>query len=732
MKLSHKLVLAFVATLLGTIGAGLFGIAMLNRSIDTYARVIQVDDANERAVSAMLVDFKTQVQEWKNTLLRGKDPKQLDKYWEAFLKHERQVGETARKLHDALPEGEARTLVDRFAQAHTTMGEGYRKGFEAFKASGFDAAAGDAAVKGMDRAPAELLDQVSDKIVAGTAGAVAQAAERSRQASMFSLVLMLCATAAGVGVAIVVSRSVTRQLGGEPAYAVEVLGRVARGDLSAEVGLRSGDDRSMLFAVSQTVARLRQVIEGQRRVVEAANRGDFGARVELDGLQGFQKEMGEGLNQLMVTTGAGVADVVRVTGALAQGDLSQTIVKPYEGAFGEMKEYVNGTVGKLQQVIDGQRRVVEAANRGDFDARIDLAGLQGFQREMGDGLNRLMATTGTSIDDVVRVTGALSQGDLTQTIDKPYEGAFGEMKSFVNDTVARLSAVVAEINATAVTLASASEEVSATAQSLSQAASEQAAGVEETSASIEQMTASIAQNADNAKITDGMATKAAGEAAEGGEAVKATVAAMKQIAQKIGIIDDIAYQTNLLALNAAIEAARAGEHGKGFAVVAAEVRKLAERSQVAAQEIGEVAGSSVELAVKAGTLLDSMVPSIRKTSDLVQEITAASEEQSSGVGQINAAVSQLSQTTQQNASSSEELAATAEEMSSQAEQLQQAMAFFKLAAQAPALRMPAAPVPVYKAAAYKAPVRPARKPVPAAAAPSLALAGVDEASFTRY
>ena len=272
----------------------------------------------------------------------------------------------------------------------------------------------------------------------------------------------------------------------------------------------------------------------------------------------------------------------------------------------------------------------------------------------------------------------VADGQLTADI-KTKPGDNSSLLYAIKTMVAKLSQVVSDVNNSAEALAGASEEVSATAQSLSQASSEQAAGVEETSASIEQMAASISQNTENAKATDGIAGKAAQEATEGGEAVKATVAAMQQIAKKIGIIDDIAYQTNLLALNAAIEAARAGEHGKGFAVVAAEVRKLAERSQVAAQEIGEVATSSVEMAERAGKLLDTMVPNIRKTSDLVQEITAASEEQASGVGQINAAVGQLNQTTQQNASSSEELAATSEEMSSQAEQLQQAMSFFKLA-----------------------------------------------------
>jgi methyl-accepting chemotaxis protein len=271
----------------------------------------------------------------------------------------------------------------------------------------------------------------------------------------------------------------------------------------------------------------------------------------------------------------------------------------------------------------------------------------------------------------------VASGNLTLAIvTKPQDQT--SLLFAMKGMVSKLRQVVNDVNGGAQALVSASDQISATAQSLSQAASEQAGGVEETSASIEQMAASIAQNSENAKVTEGMASKAAQDAADGGESVNATVLAMKQIAKKIGIIDDIAAQTNLLALNAAIEAARAGVHGKGFAVVAAEVRKLAERSQVAAHEIDDVATHSVELAEKAGRLLEQMVPDIRKTADLVQEISAASGEQSSGVGQINLAVDQLNRITQQNAAASEELAATSEEMSSQAEQLQQTMTFFKL------------------------------------------------------
>lgn len=372
----------------------------------------------------------------------------------------------------------------------------------------------------------------------------------------------------------------------------------------------------------------------------------------------------------------------QINALLAQGQKEAAITSMLDNAMPKLNDYLssaNDLIAFQGSILEGSAELSRLSYEDGVTA-MSITGLLAFIVAIGGAILVTKSITrqlGGEPSYVTDVVSRIANGDLQIKVDVKANDT-SSMLFAVDAMVNKLSEIISSIRTSADNLSSASEEVSATAQSMSQGASEQAASVEETSASIEQMSASISQNTENAKVTDGMSSKAAKEADEGGKAVQQTVAAMKSIADKISIIDDIAYQTNLLALNAAIEAARAGEHGKGFAVVAAEVRKLAERSQVAAQEIGGVASNSVGLAEKAGKLLDEIVPSIKKTADLVQEISAASEEQSSGAAQINTAMEQLSQITQQSASASEELAATAEEMSSQAELLQDVISFFKV------------------------------------------------------
>jgi methyl-accepting chemotaxis protein len=487
------------------------------------------------------------------------------------------------------------------------------------------------------------------------------------------LVLMLIC---GIGVLIVafpLSNSIAKPI----QDVTNVAWQLARGDLTQIITTRRKDEIGLMAeALRQMLDTWRAMIWDLSQVSRLMSEGNMAVRIQTEFAGEFVQvkqsinEMGERLQSVIHETS------ITMT-ALAKGDTKARISNNFPGDFSEIKRATNHMADNFQFIIQESSKKFAELSGGKLSSRIlsdfpgDFSEIKISCNQMAEKLQSLLTETTLKMTDV-------ANGDLRVSIHEEFPGDFANIKNALNRTVAKLENVIREVSNTADQVASASEELSATAQGLSVGNNNQASGLEETVSAIEQMNATVAQNAQNASHTNQTALLVAQMAEEGGHAVLDTVSAMNQIAKRISIIEDIAYQTNLLALNAAIEAARAGEHGRGFSVVAMEVRRLAERSRIAAEEISSLADTSTKIAERAGELLKQIVPSVKKTADLVQDISLASAEQNNNISQINQTVQQLDQITQQNASASEELAAASEELSGQAALLQKTMNYFKL------------------------------------------------------
>jgi methyl-accepting chemotaxis protein len=383
-----------------------------------------------------------------------------------------------------------------------------------------------------------------------------------------------------------------------------------------------------------------------------------------------------------------------------RGHTFRTAIDPVLDANGSRVGYVVEWADRTSEIaLECEvATVVAAASRGDFTARISdkvaraQNGLNDFNRQLAEGINRLLESSEDGLEDIARVLEAFAEGNLTERIHRDYGGTFAKFKEYLNRTANTLEVMIGKIKHASNTIATATREIAQGNQHLSERTEQQVAGLEETVSSLADITGVVRKNSQGAQQASTHADGALNVARRGGELVSSLVNTMSGItgsSRKInditGVIDSIAFQTNILALNAAVEAARAGEQGRGFGVVAGEVRALAQRSATAAKEISTLINHSVEqvragseLVNTAGRTMSEIVDAVERVTAIIAEISESSRAQTLSIEQINAAVAEIDGTTQQNATLGEKATAAATSLETQATELVNSVAAFRL------------------------------------------------------
>lgn len=164
---------------------------ILSSNITAYRELVNNKVAAEMDIQRMNVDFKTQVQEWKNVLLRGTDIDRRERYWQQFHDMHESIQATGQNVLVELESGEVRNLVQAFVDQHTGLLSAYQSGYQAYLDSGLDFQAGDQAVTGIDREPTRLLSDAAETMEADTREASITLSRTSQQLTLWSQIAVI-------------------------------------------------------------------------------------------------------------------------------------------------------------------------------------------------------------------------------------------------------------------------------------------------------------------------------------------------------------------------------------------------------------------------------------------------------------------------------------------------------------------------------------------------------------
>lgn len=478
MKLQQKIIAVGMAGALLVLVAALFGLLSLRSAMTDYIEVSSRSEEAEAAKDKMSNHFREQIQQWKNTLLRGQDAEQRNRHWSAFQREEGSVQESGRALLALIDNSEASSRISKFLEEHRAMGQRYREGFARFEAAGYDVSVGDQAVKGIDRDAIRLLEEATDLIVQANEKRVEAAQEYVTKLLLVSFVLMGVAAAVAVAVGIWLARAINR-----PVVAVSnALQAVAKGDLIVSIPKGGNDELGDLLRTLAAMQDALRRIMGQVR--DAANSVSLASAEIASGNQNLSARTEQTASSLeqtaasieeLTSTVRNTADAARQANQLAT---SATEVAARGGAV------VQQVVSTMQEIHASSQRI------GDIIGTIDGIAFQ-------TNILALNAAVEAARAGEAGRGFAVVAGEVRQLAQRSSQAA-KEIKDLIGASVGRVDAgtkLVADAGQTMSEIVASIRRVSDIVGEIAAAAKEQSEGIDQVNSAVGQLDQMTQQNA---------------------------------------------------------------------------------------------------------------------------------------------------------------------------------------------------------------------------------------------
>lgn len=511
------------AQLLGLIGASLLvmlvialaSFSFLSNDISSYQRLLKGPVEASRLIDEANLEFKVQVQEWKNVLLRGKSPDALNKYWRSFENQERKVQDLLLKLVQLSSHNPSlSSQIEGLRAEHSSLGVAYRSGRDVYIAAGNDPVAGDKAVQGIDRATSEQLSALVDQLRDSALRSSDEISHAADQAIIIGSLIML---AAGALVAFFSLWLVNRNLIDPIRHLIDHIARLSQGNFSEHVDTSRADELGRLAVaanvlrdfLADTFARL------QRSTSDLDNAsGELNAIAALMG-QGTREQFSRtdqvatAMHEMSATAqevARHAAEAARAADAAdhsaQQGEsMMHSTIQTITHMRGEINntaavirrlESDSGRIGKVLEVIRG---IADQTNLLALNAAIEAA-------RAGDA-GRGFAVVADEVRTLARRT-ADSTAEIHQIIDTVQTGAVDAVRA-IESGQSRSDEGVEQVTEAGSMLQRISHEVEAIRdmnRQIATAAEEQTSVAEDISRNLTEITAIATTNKDNVERTE--------------------------------------------------------------------------------------------------------------------------------------------------------------------------------------------------------------------------------------